>query len=158
MTTQFKIDDTQDALLALLTDGLASYGEKVDVAEVSQRDFDADGNLVAAPPAALLLFEQETPQPMMQDSTRTTYQLTQQFAVICGDTDLRSTAAESRSVLELVSAVKNIVIGTRLVITGAGKADPAEYLATELFQVDRRATWYGVRFAIPCTAQFPGAA
>jgi len=92
MPTQFKIDDTQAALLALLQAGLATYGEKVDVAEISQRDFDADGNLVAAPPAALLLFEMESPQTLMQDTTRTTYQLTQQFAVICGDTDLRSTA------------------------------------------------------------------
>jgi len=156
MPTQFKLEDTQSALLDLLVAGLASYGEMVDVSPVSQRNFDAEGNLVAVPPAVLLLFETETPQPLGQDMTRTTYQMEQAFTLICGDTDLRSSAAESRSVLQLVSTVKNVVMGARLAITSDWKAEPIEYRGVDLFQVDQRATWYGVRFAVPCTAQFTG--
>ncbi|HLJ87757.1 MAG TPA: phage protein Gp37 [Candidatus Angelobacter sp.] len=152
MPTQFKIDDAENGLIAVLRSSPLLPGVQVD--GLSSKDFDEQGNLVAIPPAALVMFDATQDNPS-QDPTRKTYQTYHDFLVFVGAQDLRTAQQERSSAQALVDSVRATLAGQRLPLDGGtSQTGPVELAGVSAEQYGKDGTWYSVRVRVQAIAQF----
>lgn len=124
MSTAFRIDYVEQALLALLRANLpAAYAAQlglasinVDINGLGDDDFDEEGQLVLQPPSLRVRF-MGSPYNPARDNQRLTYQAHIQFEILCFESSLTSKADERRQTLILVGTVQDQLAGTRLKLT-----------------------------------------
>jgi phage gp37-like protein len=144
------IHEIEAALLARLKSRLAG----VQVAGLTAEDFDEHGDLIVEPPAALVAFQREGLDPRMDGDART-YISRQNFVVLCGARNMRGTADERVSALELVEQASVALAGARLLIPSSQQGPAWALLrGVEMVKFDERGTWYALRVEIESVAQF----
>lgn len=159
MSSSFRIDYVEAALLALLNSNLAAaYGTKVNIDSLGDKDFDDDGRLVLQPPSVRVRFagaEYEN----LHDNQRLTYEGGLPFEMLCFESSLRSKADERRQTLVLVATVQDQLAGARLVLADGSKTMPIEMksvslVASEEGPVDQL---FSIVVLVKGIAQFSGA-
>lgn len=150
--SQFKIEEVEAALIALLRQKL----ENVRVAGISGKDLDKEGNLVAPPPAALVLFDTETQDPQ-RDNQRRTYQTTQVYRILIGTKDMSSVASQRSRAFTIISQVKDVLAGARLALADGSKSMPMTISTVQLEQIRPEGVWYSLEVSVEAVAQFSGA-
>lgn len=131
MSTTFRIDYVEAALLALLTSNLpGAYATTlgvasapIDIDSLGDNDFNEDGQLVLNPPSVRLRFS-VAGYNTLRDSRRLTYQAEPQFEVLCFESSLRSKADERKQTLVLVGVVQDQLSGARLDLADGSKSMP----------------------------------
>jgi hypothetical protein len=152
--TQFKVDDVEKSLIALLVADAGIMAFAAQVQGLSSKHFDDQGNIIVTPPAVLVFLENGQDQAR-GDITRTTYESDYYFCLFCGAADLSSTDKERSSAYKLVATVRAAVAGKRLQIDGgANLTGPIGLYGFTPEQFDSNGAWYCQRIAIPKTAQF----
>src|SRR3954469_21722425 len=106
MPTQLKPEMVETALVAALQEEL----DGVNVQALTEKDIDAQGNLIIVPPAVLVMFDTEILLPA-RDNTLQTYDSKQRHLLICGARDLSGEGAERLSAKQLVSQVRDTIAG-----------------------------------------------
>jgi phage gp37-like protein len=149
MPTQLQPEMVENALVGALK--AACNG--VNVQGLTEKQFDAEGNLIIVPPAALVMFDGETLQPT-RDVTLQTYEATQRYLVIVGARDLSGEGAERLSAMSIVSQVRNALAGLTLTLEDGNKTMPIALAGVERFQFDPNGTWYAVLIDVEAVAQF----
>ncbi|HLJ89572.1 MAG TPA: phage protein Gp37 [Candidatus Angelobacter sp.] len=150
MPTQFRMDDCESGLIALLK---ASLPEAVQVSALSSKDFDEQGTLLAVPPAALVMFD--STQDQSRDITRKTYQTYQDWVIFVGSEDLRDVSTERGGAQDLVQKVRAALAGQRIPLDGDSSfSGPIELAGTTAEQFGKDGTWYSVRVRVEAIAQF----
>jgi phage gp37-like protein len=96
MPTQLKPEMVENALVAALKAAL----QGVNVAAITEKDIDAEGNLIVVPPAVLVMFDAEALQPT-RENTQTDYSATQRYLILVGTRDLSGETAERLSAKKL---------------------------------------------------------
>jgi phage gp37-like protein len=159
VSSSFRIDYVEAALLALLNSNLAAaYGTKVNIDSLGDKDFDDDGRLVLQPPSVRVRFagaEYEN----LHDNQRLTYEGGLPFEMLCFESSLRSKADERRQTLVLVATVQDQLAGARLVLADGSKTMPIEMksvslVASEEGPVDQL---FSIVVLVKGIAQFSGA-
>ena len=159
MSSTFRIDTVEAALLALLNTNLAAaYGAPVDVDSLGDKDFDDDGRLVLRPPSVRVRFA-GAGYGNLHDNQRLTYQASMPFEILCFSSSLRSRADERRQTLVLVAAVQNQLAGARLTLSDGSSTMPITMKAVRLTEVDEGPVdqLFTVQGDVECIAQFSGA-
>jgi hypothetical protein len=149
---QFKTDQAWQALVALLEKQL----QGVDVAAISSQDFNEDGEIIMDPPSVRVFFAGEA-AAATSDSQRLSYLVDGRYVVLCADQDRTSVFDQANASIQLVTKVKNMVAGSRLLLTDGDISEPLIWVSTEVQPVDGIGVAYGVGFIIPGLAQFTGA-
>ncbi|MBZ5533090.1 MAG: hypothetical protein LAO20_16795 [Acidobacteriia bacterium] len=153
MPTQLKIEDVHSALLAALQADAGIAATHALVAAVTDKTVDAEGSLIAIPPAVLPIYS-STLDGERGDTTRTTYSTDHEFLILCGAQDLTGTDNERIGCQKLISLVRKAVAGLRLTLADGGKTDPIKLNGVEFFQFDQNGTWFGVKVLVTGAAQF----
>lgn len=154
MSQQLKPADVEAALVELLAAQLKKDG--VTVEAVSDRSFDADGNLIANPPAVLVLWS-GAQYSDGQDNQQTQYDAMQPVGLLCGARSLRGSEKERTGAQELVAAVVNIMAGARLPLSDGTRTQPTKLMNVEMFQFSKDfGTWYTVTVGVNAFVQFDG--
>lgn len=160
MSSQFRIDEVNTALLALLNGvGLSlEYGQPVQVDTLGDRDFDQAGRLVLEPPALRVRFLSAT-YSNAKDNQRLTYQAKYPFEILCFQSSLRSPDDERNQTLALVACVVDQLAGARLALSDGSLSMPITIDGVELVVTDQGPVdqFYAVRITIEGIAQFSGA-
>jgi hypothetical protein len=149
MPTQLKPETVENALVVALAAALAG----VNVQALTEKDIDAEGNLVVVPPVVLVMFDVETLLPT-RDVTLQTYTAVQRHLAICGTRDLSGVGAERLSAKGLVSQVRDAAAGLRLTLEDGTITMPTAVAGVERFQFDKNGTWYAVLLDVQALAQF----
>jgi hypothetical protein len=158
MSTTFRIDYVEAALLTLLNTSLATaYGAPVNIDSLGEDDFDAEGQLVLQPPSVRVRFVADS-YNNFHDSRRLTYQSEPAFEILCFESSLRSKADERKQTLVLVASVINQLAGARLNLEDGSKSMPitindVRLVETEQGPVDQL---FSVRVTVEGIAQFSG--
>ncbi len=158
MSSNFRIDQVEAALLSLLTAGMpAAYGAQVDVKSLGDKDFDDQGRLVLQPPALRERFI-DAQMNNLRDNQRLTYQSVHNFEILCYESSLRSRADERNQTLVLVASVVDQLAGARLLLADGTKSMPVTVKSVGLVEVDQGPVdqLFSVAIAVEGIAQFSG--
>lgn len=165
MSSQFRIDYVEAALLALLNEKLpAAYGTELgtsvvsmDIDSLGDKDFDDDGQLTLQPPSIRVRFSAGN-YDNLRDNRRLTYQANPQFEIWCFESSLRSKADERKQTLVLVGVVQDQLAGARLNLSDGSKAMPITLESVGLIEMGSGAVdqLYAVTITIEGFAQFSG--
>lgn len=132
MSSAFRIDYVEAALLALLNANLAgAYGSPVNIDSLGDKDFDENGELVLQPPSVRLRFV-GAGYKNLHDNQRLTYQAGMPFEILCFESSRRSPADQRRQTLVLVAAVQDQMAGARLALSDAEVSFPIEMKSVAL--------------------------
>jgi hypothetical protein len=152
VASEFKREDIEDAIVTLLT---AQMPAAISIATVGTNDLTDDGELVFVPPCVRVLYQGDDARAL--ESTRCNYDVDAMFAVMCADEDLRSKEAQRKASSALVSQVKRILAGARLILADGGKTEPVRYVKTDSLMGNNVVpVVYIPIFAVPGIAQFAG--
>lgn len=158
MSTNFRIDFVETAVLALLNASLATaYGAPVDINSLGEEDFDEQGQLVLQPPSVRLRFLGDNFNTL-RDSRRLTYQTEPQFELLCFQSSLRSKADERSQTLVLVATVVDQLAGARVNLQDGYKSMPITILGVRLVETEQGPVdqLFSVSFIVEGIAQFSG--
>jgi hypothetical protein len=158
MSQNLCINAVTDNLVQVLTSTLrTSYDATTDVQESSKQDFSEDGQLVLRKIAVRVRFGQEECGPT-RDITRTTYTSSLSYQIVCRHESLRSKAETRSRSLQLVSAAKAILAGTRLLLPDGTQTDGI--LLQGVFPVSDQFgpvdECYGIAIEVTGVTQYPG--
>ncbi|MDR3797964.1 MAG: hypothetical protein P4K93_07415 [Terracidiphilus sp.] len=159
MSSTFRIDYVEAALLALLRAKLASaYGSKVQIDSLGDDDFDDDGRLVLQPPSIRVRFAGGE-YDNLRDNQRLTYEASLPFELLCFESSLRSKADERKQTLVLVATVQDQLAGARLFLADGAKTFPIEMRSVSLVDTDQGPVdqLFSVVVLVKGNAQFSGA-
>ena len=141
-----KLAEIENALIDLIKAGLPYLGENVQVA--TQRNFDSEGNILAIPPAVLLIYAGA--QGSHLDPHALTYAAQPRWLVAAGASNLRGALEEKQG--DAASGAKgayDLVDDLRAL---GGKKLPDRSLVVwrgdELLQHSADGTWYAVTFEV----------
>jgi hypothetical protein len=129
--SQFKIDQVEGALIALLNSAMpAAYGTvdapvAINVNTVNSKDFNAQGQLAIKPPSMRVQFA-EASFANLKDNQRLTYEAGLDFDILCYESSLRSKADERLQTLGLVDVALNQLAGARLALSDGTSTMPIE--------------------------------
>jgi hypothetical protein len=152
--TQFKVDDVEKSLIALLKADAGIVAFAAQVQGLSSKLFDEQGNIIVSPPAVLVFLENGQDQAR-GETTRTTYESDYSFCLFCGAADLSSTDNERSSAYKLLATTRAAVAGKRLALdAGANLTGPIGLNGFTPEQFDSNGAWYCQRISVPKTAQF----
>lgn len=147
----FAIALAWDALTQMLCAQLAG----VDVAEISDRDFNQDDELIMTPPSVRSFFAGEAASSL-SDSQRLSYNAVQRYILLCADENLASPSGQAMASLVLAERVKEIVIGARISLSTGDVSEPVTYVGCEPQPLERIGVAYAIAIEVPGLAQFPG--
>ena len=177
MSSTFRIDYVEAALLALLTANLPNaYGSalpagspqivmngnqptaSIDIDSLGDKDFDENGQLVLNPPSIRVRFLGGN-YDMARDNQKLTYQSPLVYELLCFESSLRSKADQRNQTLILVSVVLDQLAGARLNLTDGSKTEPIRLVDVSLIEgaangVDQL---FSAQVEIRGFAQFSGA-
>lgn len=148
---EFKIDQGWQAIVAILSGQLPG----TDVAAISDKDFNEDGEIIMTPPSVRVFFNGEVAEST-SDSQRLSYLTNGRYGVLCADQDYHSVIAQAYASVQLVNKVKELLAGARLLLTDGDTSEPLIYMGTTPIPVEGIGVAYGVEFIVPGLAQFPG--
>jgi Domain of unknown function (DUF1834) len=152
--TQFKIDDVEKGIIAVLKADAGLVALKVQVQGLSSRHFDEQGNILVTPPAVLVFFNSGT-EDSKADTVRTTYQVDYDFFLFCGAADISSTDNERSSAYAVLAATRAAIAGKRLSLDGGNVlSGPVGLAGIAPEQFDANGAWYSQHITVPKTAQF----
>jgi hypothetical protein len=158
--SQFRIDQVEAALIALLKDTMpAAYGTPVDVDSVNSKDFNAQGQLALRAPAQRIQFG-DGDFSDLRDNQRLSYQAGILFDVLCWESSLRSKADERLQSLGLVAVTLNQLAGARLALADGTLSMPITLKRVSLVLPDDGGPvdqLYAITVLISGIAQFDGA-
>jgi hypothetical protein len=150
---EFKVDQAWDAITALLVAQLAAG---FDVAKISDRDFNDQGEIIMTPPSARVLFDGEG-AASTSDSQRLSYNVVQRFIILVADQDLSGSSADQAMASLLVARqVKALLAGARILLVDGDISEPLTYVSMMPMPVDGIGSAYAIAFEVPGLAQFPG--
>jgi hypothetical protein len=144
-------DQVWDALTELLNSQL----DNVDCANITDRDFSEDGELILNPPSVRTFFEGEN-AAATSDSQRLSYLVDGKFTVLVVDQDYRGITEQARATLQLVNKVKSVLIGARLLLPTGETSEPVQWYATAPQPLEGMGVAYAAGFIVPGLAQFQG--
>lgn len=134
MSTSFRVDYVEAALIALFTANLATaYGAPVDIQSLGTKDFDSDGRLVLQPPSLRIRFAGASFDPL-RDNQRLTYEAKFAFDILCFQTSRRSLSDARLQTLQLVAVVQDQLAGTRMQLEDSSWTLPITLRAVELVE------------------------
>lgn len=165
MSSTFRIDYTDTALLALLRDKLpAAYAIElgkprvaVDIDALGDDDYNEQGQLVMRPPSVRMHFL-EAPYQSVHDNQRLTYQAAHIYELLAFESSLRSKSDQRAQTLVLVNVILDQLAGARLDLADGSKAGPigilgVDLLTTESGPVDQL---YSIKISMDGFAQYSG--
>jgi hypothetical protein len=159
VSSTFRIDYVESALIALLTSNLSTaYGAKVQIDSLGDKDFDDDGRLVLQPPSVRVRFAAAT-YDNLHDNQRLTYQSGMPFEILCFESSLRSKADERKQTLVLVATVQDQLAGARLTLADGSKTMPVTIKSVALVETDEGPVdqLFSLVVQVDGIAQFSGA-
>ena len=130
--------------------------EGVNVAEISERDFNEAGELIMSPPSVRSFFTGEKASSL-SDTQRLSYNVTGVYVALCASEDLRGSVDQAKASLRLASRVKTIMAGARLALPDGDITEPVTFISMHPEPLDDVGVAYAVTFEVPGIAQFPGA-
>ncbi|MFC6645449.1 hypothetical protein ACFQBQ_07590 [Granulicella cerasi] len=140
-----------ESLVTLLHDSL----ENCDVCEITDKDFDQQGELVFQDRAVRVLYLGTGFKPI--ENQRTSYEAVHRFMLIAFEDDRRSQRDQSLASLILSQDAMEQVAGARLLLAGSHEqTEPITLLSCDLFPVADRGVGYAVGIEVPGPAVFPG--
>jgi hypothetical protein len=150
VTTEAPVEYVWAALQSLI---VASIGAALDVRSIGMEDFDADDALIVMPPAARVLFLEETAEPIENQARNYTRKM--RFAVLCADEDRGPDPQDQRNKsIVLAGLVTHYVAGARLPLPSGDTTEPIVWLGTKPMPAAELGMCYVVAFAVECTAYF----
>jgi hypothetical protein len=165
MSTTFRVDYVEAALLALLNAGMpAAYATElsvasapIDINSLGDEDFNEDGQLVLNPPSMRLRFL-GAPYNNLRDSRRLTYQTEPNYELWCYESSLRSKADERKQTLVLVSVAVDQLAGARINLQDGAKSMPITIVDVRLVETQQGPVdqLFSILFAVEGIAQFSG--
>lgn len=153
MSTELRIEDVEAALLTLLQGDAGLQAAGVQVAAITDKTVDAEGNLIVTLPAVLPMYAGSSDIPR-GDTTRTTYSTNHEFTIWCGAQDLSSVDSERAACKKLVSLTRHAVAGKRLTLADSGKTHPIALNGVDFLEFNTDGTWYGAKIVIGGASQF----
>ena len=159
MSSTFRIDYVEAALLALLNTNLAAaYGANVSVDSLGDKDFDDDGRLVLQPASVRVRFA-GADYKNLRDNQRLTYQAGLPFEILCFESCLRSRADERKQILVLVGTVQDQLAGARLALADSTQTMPISMQSVKLVATDEGPVdqLFSIVIVVEGIAQFSGA-
>ena len=137
-----------------LTKLLSGAISGADVKEITDKDFDQQGELVFRGRAVRVMYFGTRDAAL--ENTRTVYESVHQFLVIVGDDDRRSTRDQAIASLKLATEVKAVLAGARLSLHVSEATEPITVLSTEAFPIKTLGVGYSIAIEVPGPAVFPG--
>jgi hypothetical protein len=147
----FPQDQTWKVLNAMLADQLID----VDVQAISEKDFNADGDIIMTPPS-VRTFYAGTGYEATSDLQRLSYDVAGRFMILCGAQDLTSAIAQAQASARLADQVCGILAGARLNLPNGDQSIPVLLKAIEPLPIDGLGMGYAVAIEVPGLAQMPG--
>lgn len=158
MSSTFRIDYAEAALIALLRQNLASeYSAPVDVESLGSKDFDEDDTLVLDPPAARVRYV-GSKFDTLRDNKRLTYQVPHMFEILAFESSARDKADERLQTLQLVAAILDQLAGARLGLQDGTTSMPIAIVSVDLVvtQAGPVDQLFSILIAVEGIAQFSG--
>ena len=147
---EFAIDQVWSAVQDLLSDQL---GQNVTVDCIGEQDFDEQGEITILPPAARVLFLEESAQDT--ETQNQVYNATRTFGVLCADEDLGVDPQDQRTLsAQLAGQVKHILVGARLQLADGTQSEPVKYVSTKPLPTSSGRMAYVAAFSVQGIAQF----
>jgi hypothetical protein len=149
--TAFPMDQAWKTLTALLVAQLNG----VDVQEVSDKDFNADGDLIMNPPSVRTYFA-GCDYSSTFDNQKLSYDATGKFMLLCAGQNLQSIAAQAHASAQLADQVCGLIAGARITLPSGDISEPITLKSIDPLPVEEIGIAYGVAIEVPGLAQFPG--
>ncbi len=143
-----KLAEIENALIALVEAALPG----VTVETAASQHFDADGNILAIPPAVLVIYAGSQGQP--NDVRGVSYVANPRWMLAAGSSNLRGALEEQQGdaasgvagAYDLLDALRALA-GKKLVFTSGG-GGLLVWRGDELLQHENEGTWYALTFEV----------
>ena len=147
---EFPVELVWAAIQSLLKSGL---GPIITVDCIGTRDFDEDGAVTVTPPAARVLFLEESARSV--ETQFANYDAIQNYAVLCAAEDVSADPQAQRTLsAALAGQVKHWLTGARLVLGNSQVTEPVAYKGMGVMETAGTGMAYVVAFQVAGIAQF----